>query len=293
MRPYFLNLLNDIAHILFLKPETLFLTINLLDRYCSRVNECASQYRLLGCVAMYIAIKHCQGAPILASRICYICNECYDEKAFTLKEMSMLTSLEIVGATTVFDFLPTVGTFLQLVRHQCPDIKEEEVTSSVQEIVSMARYISEIACFYWSRTRPSIVSRYACYIARWVLHSAPTVLHSTPTVLHRAPKPPPLWTGKLLSHLYSPPAVLRLKYDTLEHSWVAKKLKAYMDSPVMSVMYNTYITLSSSKAEQEGEGEGTEDFYAKYLQGLESKNLIQEGEIERLREQVNALERRN
>lgn len=47
------------VHLKFkLLPETLFLTVNLIDRYCERVQIVRTSYQLLGVTAMLIASKY-------------------------------------------------------------------------------------------------------------------------------------------------------------------------------------------------------------------------------------------
>ena len=41
-----------------LHPETLFITVNLVDRYCEREKVPRSEYQLLGVTAMLIACKY-------------------------------------------------------------------------------------------------------------------------------------------------------------------------------------------------------------------------------------------
>ena len=58
MRPYLLDFLIE-AHSAFqLLPETLFLTVNLLDRYCSKRVVYKRHYQLVGCAALLIAAKY-------------------------------------------------------------------------------------------------------------------------------------------------------------------------------------------------------------------------------------------
>ncbi|EGU71894.1 hypothetical protein HZS61_003338 [Fusarium oxysporum f. sp. conglutinans] len=59
MRPYLIDFLIE-AHAAFgLPPETLFLTVNLLDRYCSKRVVYKQHYQLVGCAALLIAAKYC------------------------------------------------------------------------------------------------------------------------------------------------------------------------------------------------------------------------------------------
>ena len=58
MRPYLIDFLVE-AHAAFaLLPETLFLTVNLLDRYCAKRVVYKQHYQLVGCAALLIAAKY-------------------------------------------------------------------------------------------------------------------------------------------------------------------------------------------------------------------------------------------
>ena len=58
MRPYLVDFLIE-AHAAFqLLPETLFLAVNLLDRYCSKRVVYKRHYQLVGCAALLIAAKY-------------------------------------------------------------------------------------------------------------------------------------------------------------------------------------------------------------------------------------------
>jgi hypothetical protein len=58
MRPYLLDFLIEAHQYFQLLPETLFLTINLLDRYCSRRVVYKRHYQLVGCASLPIAAKY-------------------------------------------------------------------------------------------------------------------------------------------------------------------------------------------------------------------------------------------
>lgn len=58
MRVILVGWLNEV-HLKFkLLPETLFLTINLIDRYCEKKQIMRTNYQLLGVTAMLIASKY-------------------------------------------------------------------------------------------------------------------------------------------------------------------------------------------------------------------------------------------
>jgi hypothetical protein len=58
MRPYLIDFLIEAHSAFSLLPETLFLTVNLLDRYCSKRVVYKQHYQLVGCAALLIAAKY-------------------------------------------------------------------------------------------------------------------------------------------------------------------------------------------------------------------------------------------
>ncbi|KAI8710913.1 Cyclin N-terminal domain-containing protein [Fusarium sp. LHS14.1] len=58
MRSYLIDFLIETHAAFALLPETLFLTVNLLDRYCSKRVIYKQSYQLVGCAALLIAAKY-------------------------------------------------------------------------------------------------------------------------------------------------------------------------------------------------------------------------------------------
>jgi hypothetical protein len=158
MRPYLLDFLIE-AHSFFqLLPETLFLAINLLDRYCSRRVVYKRHYQLVGCASLLIAAKYGdrkERVPTIRE-LKSMCCSLYDEEMFTQMEWHVLNTLDwIIGH-------PTVDSFLQLVMtEEYEDIQVEH----------MAWYICEIALYHkeFVSTKPSIMARAALALARGIL----------------------------------------------------------------------------------------------------------------------------
>ena len=57
MRIVLINWLVDVHYKMELIPETLFLTVNIIDRYLSKVNIHRNKLQLIGIVALMIACK--------------------------------------------------------------------------------------------------------------------------------------------------------------------------------------------------------------------------------------------
>jgi hypothetical protein len=158
MRPYLLDFLIE-AHAAFgLLPETLFLAINILDRYCSKRVVYRRHYQLVGCTALLIAAKYgeCSKKVPHIKELANMCCSLYDEDMFTQMEKHVMITLDwFVGH-------PTVDAFLQIAL---------DGGAYQPELESMARYIAEVALFHreFVSTRASELARASLALARIVL----------------------------------------------------------------------------------------------------------------------------
>jgi hypothetical protein len=158
MRPYLLDFLTE-AHAAFgLLPETLFLCINILDRYCSKRIVYRRHYQLVGCTALLISAKYgeCSKKVPHIRELASMCCGMYDEDMFTQMERHVMTTLEwSIGH-------PTIDSFIQIILDN--GIYDPEVER-------MAQFISEISQFHkeFIGELPSNMSRAAIALARMVL----------------------------------------------------------------------------------------------------------------------------
>lgn len=211
MRPYLLDFLIE-AHAAFqLLPETLFLAVNLLDRYCSRRVVYKRHYQLVGCAALLIAAKygdrkeHVPTVRELKSMCCSL----YEDEMFTQMEWHVLQTLNwVVGH-------PTIDSFLQ--------IALSEVAYD-PEVEHMTWYICEIAMYHkeFVSPRPSVMARSALALARCILaRSQPR--HSD-------------WAGRydsmvvigLSQQLNKPSPVLSKKYASMHLSCVSITIEEFL-----------------------------------------------------------------
>ncbi|MCJ1285953.1 hypothetical protein MMC26_005295 [Xylographa opegraphella] len=159
MRPYLLDFLIE-AHASFaLNPDTLFLTINLLDRYCSKRIVYRRHYQLVGCTALLIAAKYSEpGKKVPHIReLANMCCHLYDEDMFTQMERHVMITLEWVLGP------PTVDAFHQIA------LDDGDYDP---ELEHMARYIAEIALFHkdFVSTRPSEMAKATLALSRVILN---------------------------------------------------------------------------------------------------------------------------
>ncbi len=196
MRPYLLDFLVE-AHTFFqLLPETMFLAINLLDRYCSRRVVYKRHYQLVGCAALLIAAKYGdrKDRVPLIKELKTMCCMLYDEEMFTQMEWHVLNTLDwVVGH-------PTVDSFLQLA---LSSLAEDDV-----QLEHMTWYICEIALYHrdFVSTKPSVMARAALALARGIL--------GRPEIYEDHTEEENVCIVTLCEHLHQPSEVLAKKYAT-------------------------------------------------------------------------------
>ena len=239
MRPYLLEFLVQAHEEFSLLPETLFLTINILDRYCSKIVVHKKSYQLVGCAAMRIAAKFGDKKVCVPTikDLQALCVGLYEKKLFVQMERHVLKALGwVIGH-------PTVDSFLQMVLQQVS--RDPEVKSSYDpEVESMARYLAEIAFFHkdFVSVRPSVMARTAYALALHILGRK--LRHSYWGSIYDKI----VWDS-LSQHLDCPPPVLTLKYSTIEHLRVANTLGKFMACP-------TAMTKKKRKEEKRTAGRG-------------------------------------
>ncbi|KAL8834524.1 MAG: hypothetical protein Q9170_003706 [Blastenia crenularia] len=211
MRPYLLDFLIEAHTASSLLPETLFLTINLLDRYCSKRIVYKRHYQLVGSAALLIAAKYGdrkERVPTIKELRCMCCAQ-YDDDMFTQMEWHVLQTLGWnIGH-------PTIDGFLQLAMEDVPYDTDVE---------HMAGYISEISLFHkdFVSRRPSDVARASLALARCIL-DRPQAHSSEWAALY---DPQTLMT--LSQHLHQPSAILARKYSNVQYSRVSVQLEEFL-----------------------------------------------------------------
>jgi len=211
MRPYLLDFLIE-AHTAFgLLPETLFLTINLLDRYCSKRVVYKKHYQLVGCSALLIAAKYGDRKDRVPTikELKSMCCALYDDDMFSQMEWHVLQTLDwTIGH-------PTIDSFLELA------LEREPYDPEVQ---CMASYISEIAMFQkeFVSKRSSDMARTSLALARCIL-GRPQALHG-----EWASQYEPQTLVALSQQLHHPSSVLSRKYASAHLSRVSIILEDFL-----------------------------------------------------------------
>lgn len=211
MRPYLLDFLIE-AHTAFqLLPTTLFLTINLLDRYCSKRVVYKRHYQLVGCAALLIAAKYGDKKDRVPTikELKSMCCSLYDDDMFIQMEWHVLQTL---GWTIGH---PTVDSFLQVAVMDSPYEPEVE---------HLALYILEIALFH-----REFVSKPSSDLARASLALSRCILNRPqPRHTEWASQYDSMTLMGLSQQLHQPSQVLARKYSSAHYSRVSKILEVFL-----------------------------------------------------------------
>ena len=239
MRPYLLDFLIE-AHTAFaLSPDTLFLAINLLDRYCSKRIVYKRHYQLVGSAALLIAAKfgdQKERVPTIRELKCMCC-ALYDDDMFTQMEWHVLQTLGWnIGH-------PTIDSFIKMALDAAPDDDEVE---------HMACFISEIALFQkeFVSKRPSDTARAALALARYILdrpqaHSSDWAAQYDAQTL-----------VALSQHLHRPSQVLSRKYSHGHLSQVSITLDEFLAQQASIARYRETPAMPVEQKQQTAQQTG-------------------------------------
>jgi hypothetical protein len=211
MRPYLLDFLAE-AHTAFqLLPETFFLTINLLDRYCSKRVVYKRHYQLVGCAALLIAAKYGdkkEKVPTI-KELKSMCCSLYDDDMFLQMEWHVLSTLGwAIGH-------PTGDTFLRLA-----------VKDTVQdpECENLTMYIMEVALYHrdFVSKQSHVLAMSALALARHVLGRPQARPQTLASAFDNH------LVMELLSKMSEPSNILMRKYASTRHCSVSRLLTNYI-----------------------------------------------------------------
>ncbi|KAG6332689.1 hypothetical protein ID866_6402 [Astraeus odoratus] len=169
MRPCLVDFLVEIHFAFRLRPETLYLTLNIVDRYVSRRIVYIKHYQLVGCAALWIAAKFEDAKERVPTvqELAQICRETYDESAFIQMEGHVLATIQWTLGH------PTAEAWLRLMC--CDPFVEEE------KVQHVARFLMEITLFYreFIKYAPSSIALGALTLARFLCGKPRRVFEET------------------------------------------------------------------------------------------------------------------
>lgn len=157
MRPYLVDFLIEIHQTFRLRPETLFLTMNIVDRYVSKRIVYKRHYQLVGCAALLIAAKFedAKDRVPTVKELSQMCCNAYDESAFAQMESHVLST---IGWTLGH---PTAESWLRI----------ESVRGGEElKTVNLARFLLEVSLFHrdFISLKSSALTKGALILARFI-----------------------------------------------------------------------------------------------------------------------------
>ncbi|EXA29954.1 hypothetical protein FOVG_18601 [Fusarium oxysporum f. sp. pisi HDV247] len=192
-----------------LPSQVLFLSVNLIDRYCSRKQIGKEYYLLLGSAALWIASKYdgkaYQGKGFTrpsAKEISELCNGIFDEHMIAQMEISILYTLDwVLGHPTTDQ-----GIKFLLVGE-----------SGDKELASMAAYLSEISLYHreFVGVKPSVIAESCCMLAKIILYGSLSIGDDTEAVVMET-------LNSLWKHVCQPPPAIAEKFLRQNRHYVAQ-----------------------------------------------------------------------
>ena len=152
MRAILVDWLIEVHHKFKLLPETLFLTINLIDRYLEKQVIHRTKLQLVGVTAMLIASKYEEIYAPEVRDFVYITDKAYDKQEILKQEYELLSQLDFnVCTPSSFRFLERFSKVAGL------DLKQ----------FNLARYLIELPLIEYRMLKytPSLLSSAALFLA--------------------------------------------------------------------------------------------------------------------------------
>ncbi|KAM7252863.1 hypothetical protein ACFE04_025481 [Oxalis oulophora] len=162
MRSILIDWLVEVAEEYRLVPDTLYLTINYIDRYLSGNVMNRQRLQLLGVACMMIAAKYEEICAPQVEEFCYITDNTYFKDEVLEMESAVLNFLKFEMTA------PTAKCFLRRFVRAAQGVNE----SPSMQLECMANYIAELSLLEYSMLSyaPSIVASSAIFLAKYILN---------------------------------------------------------------------------------------------------------------------------
>jgi len=220
MRAILIDWLVEVAEEYRLVPDTLYLTVNYIDRYLSGNEINRQRLQLLGVACMLIAAKYEEICAPQVEEFCYITDNTYFRDEVLEMEASVLNYLKFEMTA------PTAKCFLRRFARSAQACDEDPAL----HLEFLASYIAELSLLEYNLLSypPSLIAASAIFLARFILQ--PTKYPWNSTLSHYTQYKPSELSDcvKALHRLFSVgpgsnlPAI-REKYSQHKYKFVAKK----------------------------------------------------------------------
>lgn len=158
------------VHLKFkLLPETLFLTVNLIDRYLEKHSISRKRLQLLGVTGMLIACKYEEIYPPIVKDFVYITENAYTKEEILAMELAVLTTV---------DFDVQIASGYRFFERYCKLVKLDDMQAN------FSRYLIELSLVNYQMLKypPSMISASSIYLIKKMSKQA----EPWPEVIQRA-----------------------------------------------------------------------------------------------------------
>ncbi|CAA0807444.1 Putative cyclin-A3-1 [Striga hermonthica] len=161
MRAKLIDWLVEVAEEYKLVSDTLYLTVNYIDRYLSTHKLLRNKLQLLGVSCMLVASKHEEIKPPHIEDFCYMTDNTYTKDEVVNMEREVLKMLDFEMGN------PTSKTFLRIFTR----VAQEKLVFSNLQFDFLCYYLSELSLLDYSCVRyiPSMVAASAIFLARLIM----------------------------------------------------------------------------------------------------------------------------
>ncbi|KAG5416193.1 hypothetical protein IGI04_003760 [Brassica rapa subsp. trilocularis] len=234
MRSILVDWLVDV-HVKFdLSPETLYLTINIIDRFLSLKPVPRRELQLVGVSALLIASKYEEIWPPQVNDLVYVTDNSYQSKQILVMEKTILGNLEW------YLTVPTQYVFLaRFIKAAVPD----------PEMESMVHFLAELGLMHYDALKfcPSMLAASAVYAARCFLSKTPawteTLTFHTGYSEHEL-----MDCSKLLAFIHSRVGESKLRAVFKKYSKAERCAVALVSSPAKSPLLSSSASCSLEKS---------------------------------------------
>ncbi|KAJ6743629.1 CYCLIN-A2-4 [Salix viminalis] len=171
MRGILIDWLVEVSEEYTLVPDTLYLTVNLIDRFLSQTYIEKQRLQLLGVTCMLIASKYEEIIPPRVEGFCFITDNTYTRGEVLKMESQVLNFLYFQLS------VPTTKTFLRRFIHAA----QASCKVPCVELEFLANYLAELTLVEYSFLKflPSLIAASAVFLARWTLNQSDHPWNST------------------------------------------------------------------------------------------------------------------
>ncbi|KAG0210341.1 hypothetical protein BGX28_009393 [Mortierella sp. GBA30] len=179
LRPLLVDFLIEIHNHFSLQPETLYLAMNMMDRYLSKRVVYKKHYQLVGMTSLWISSKYEDSKEKLPSvaQLCKLCSNTYDEAAFITMERHILKTLDYgLGH-------PTAEAFLKKDLELSGQGPSQSMAQEDQVLRHVAQFLMELTIFQrcFLAFGSSTIAASALFLARTICRK-PIMVPSDPNV---------------------------------------------------------------------------------------------------------------